>query len=64
MESKEVRYLTPLLKEVYINSVLVSSTMLSAYMGVIQLVECYIWDVVVTGSNPVTHTNGVCGVIG
>lgn len=40
MESKEVRYLTPLLKEVYIKSVLVSSTMLSAYMVIIQWVEC------------------------
>ena len=27
------------------------------YMGVIQLVECYIWDVVVPGSSPGTHTN-------
>lgn len=25
-------------------------------IGVIQWVECYIWDVVVAGSNPVTYT--------
>ena len=35
------------------------------YMGVIQQVECCIWDAVVLGSSPSTHTNdGVCGVIG
>ena len=27
------------------------------YRVVIQLVECYIWDVVVAGSNPVYPTN-------
>ena len=26
------------------------------HIGVIQWVECYIWDVVVAGSNPVTYT--------
>ena len=33
------------------------------YMGVIQQVECWLWEPVVLGSSPSTHTNGLCSVI-
>lgn len=38
--------------------VFVSSTMLSAYIVVVQLAECHIWDVEVASSSLAYYTNG------
>lgn len=41
---------------VKMNSVILLSLSLTFYMGVDQLVDRCIWDAVVAGSSPVTHT--------
>ena len=43
--------------------VCVSSTLLSAIYGCNSEVECWLWEPVVLGSSPSTHTNGLCSVI-